>query len=1056
MKKKKILFLFMLLGSLCLFKFSQVNGEMPLNFAGGSFGNIREEVNINHTDYVAISTQTNLYLLKDDSIQAIYTLNAKAQYIEVISDNNNNGYDELLIITSATDKDNILLYDTKNQSLIFSYSPIMSAYDANLGYFDQEITVEDYLINDNHLVFVAGYCVFSLNLQTGKIEWKNEVNNNLWTIEKINDINKDNIDDYVVSLQPYDIITISGKDGKIIYQKTVSVAIINPRNDEIEMNIWSMKYDQDRNILYASGEDGYLYEINTSNGTIITKKNVAQLNNINFNENGVAVTRPEFKKLNIELVNDFTGDNKKDIIYYQTTRPYHYNLPDTNSTSPQAIKLIDGNNLNVVNSDIHLINEYYGLDYVKGYYDGQEVFYVLDDTSSLEKDFKIYSIKEHQFLNQTLTVTDVNTNSFLNNDYAILVLKNGEVLILTDSYLGFQKNDVIVKKIQLGDSQLMGKSDYILNDPYLLLINKSSISFSDSLQMINQKTNEIMWTYDLNDVYTTFGLQLEYSHDFTGDGINDIVYINERLGGPPVVFLIDGKTGEERCHFSIALPETDISYTGFDSYNDFIYKTGYAMSSVLNYGIYSDVNQDGINEYYVTTNKGELYILNFKTQQIESYYSPDPAIIYTNENHYSNIDFNNAYEINDQNGDSINDFISLVTNNQSYKMDLIEVSHDSVQQVALKDMDSTSINRINSNFGDMDGDGISEISYVTKIDGMYSFHIISSKTGTELTSIPCDISDVFYLSDVDSNGDSLKDVFRINNKMNSSCVMLYNVSYQSYNLVFTSETYSGNIIYNHAYDSLLGTYSGNISSNQPAICFYDGNQYMIALFTQSSSGNGQILRFYDLNQTLKKTVQLDPIDKQEVLGDIGSSMHGDDIYFYQQDNSYMSATTKISPFVYDYKTGSVVAKSTLNLIYHLDIINNQVIMKPMSDAINIIDFDNHLSIANVKDEQTIYNQFNLKFQGKMPGYLYIYVDNVLVGRTNENNYLLNLYNGDHTILVGQLVNDGMAITESVQVHVKNNNLYEIVILSFSAVLAVIAIVISYNKRNYPLPKGSEE
>ncbi len=563
-----------------------------------------------------------------------------------------------------------------------------------------------------------------------------------------------------------------------------------------------------------------------------------------------------------------------------------------------------------------------------------------------------------------------------------------------------------------------------------------------SLQMINLETKQILWTHQLKSADFARIFLIDYTHDYTGNDIKDIVLIKNSSNtlGLSSILLIDGRTGEERCQLDIALPKDDISYTDYGTYQNFLNDKGYNDSDISTYGVYNDVNHDGVDEYYVTNSKGELYILDLYHEQINSYYSNDNTITYTNENHYSAIDFSDAYVINDINQDSSYDFIKIVGKNQSSRCSLIETNNHQFQQILLDD-EEFSIEHLFSYFGDVDGDGIQDLAFIAKSNGLVAFHVFSSKEGIDIANIPCNVTDNFYLSDTDSNLDSFKEVFRINNNDGlSSSVMLYNISNQPNKLLFTSDAYYGN---------------GNIYSTKPAISFYDGSHFMIALFTQSANGTGQVLRFYDLNQTLVKVAQISPIDQLETLGNIKATFHDTDIYFYQSTNFRASGDTMIYPFVYNYQKVMVVMKYTNGMMDRFEISNNQILINSYSNELIIADFVNQLSIANIKDQQTINNQIILKFNDKIAGYVNIYVDNVLVGRTKEDSYTLNLFNGDHMILVGQLSPNGIETTYSVQVHVKNNNIYEIIIWSITVILVIIALTNVKHQKNYPFPKGSD-
>ncbi len=1055
----KRIFVFSFLILLVVFAYSKIEVDAkvnPTHFVGKQFSNVRKEMMINNENYLVVSTDKHLYMIQDQKIVDEYVLNEETIFVEVLNDLNHNNYDELLIITNAKDKDNILLYDTKEMELIFSYASKMRAYNAGnyrnkpSGYYDETVVVEDYVLNQNYFYAVAGYNAFLLDLQTQTEIWQYKATNNLWDIEEIGDINQDNMSDYIVSLQKKSLIALSGINGEVIYQKTVSESIEDENGHIYETSIWNMQYDKENNSLYAASENGKIYQLDVLNGQLIDKKEVVDVEISPQHQYNSTYGYYHFKKYSVELINDITGDGIKDLIYYQMTRPYQYKTAIGNGEDDISIQFIDGNDLTILDNEISLTGYQYGIDYLKGMHQNKPVFYILDLNNRLT--YKIYSIEDQSYLEETISLQNQQLLDH-NVNYSFLPLSTGEIAIFSNLNLSFQINDTVESSLSMIKAQ-----DYIIEDGKMLLMQGNQYEGGYiNLKLIDCESNELFWSYDISEENRLDSTHIDYTYDFNQDGVLDIVILNIKGSDDilPWVLLIDGSTGQKINKINISLKEEDIDYSLSPSFESFLVGKGYYQSYIKTHGFYNDVNHDGINELFVINNLGDLYIIDFINNEILDYFSNQEDILYLNDSHYTDINFRDAKKINDIDNDSLYDFIRLTsTENSEVILQTIETNQFSFEVHEMENYGSSHINSY-YHLGDIDSDGINDPSILTmnarQNKGEAVFHIISSKTGLEIATINAAQQDGFYLSQEDINSDGLKEVFHIKHDLNQwqANVRLYDISEDSIETLFESQYYQ----------------PSDENFAQPAVIFKDQNHYKIAFYI-SYYNNGDIIKIYDIDQQqfqddIKLHFEDNDADIRYSLGNLGIVNHGDDIYFYPRKNRYLdyydSYHTK--SFVYHYTKEELSFYYSGNGINHLDIIDKNIILRNVNSEVFKSPFEETIDFNRLKNNQKINKNITLSFKNKQKGNVYIYVNDELVGRTDKALFDLKLLEGKHTITISQINEWGVETVKTVNVVVTNNYFYKVLIFISTVVLFSTTIILPRKKKRYPLPKdieGSDE
>jgi len=1014
-------------------------------FKGNQFKSIREEIVLNGKIYLAVSTDFDLYLLDDQNIMMTFNLNEEAIFIEVVIDVNGNGFDELLIMTNSKERDNILLYDTLDQELIYKYASKMRAYNSGeksnvpIGYYDEYVVVLDYILIDHHFYGIAGYNAFSINLKEQKEVWEYQAENNLWAIEAINDINQDQIVDVVVSLQKKDIIALSGVNGAVIYQKYVSEPVRDERDLERTTSIWNMQYDDETNILYAASENGKVYKMDASTGKVVDKKVVSEvIIDIQYGHYNSHLGQSHFKMYSIELIDDITGDGIKDLIYYQMLRPIYYQKTN-HGMNEEIIILIDGATLSILDEKIPLIMDFYGYNYIRGNYKGESVFYILlVDNNQTVLTYQIFSLSERKYLTETISVT-TNRNKIDPNSFSIYMLENGDIGVFSNRHLNIQKDNMNTKSIPIIKAQ-----DYLLDGNRLLLMQGINLEGGlHQFEMVDILTDQSLWSVNLEENLNS--IQVDYTYDFNGDGIKDVVILNVRGEDNiekklPWVMFIDGESGQMTDKIYISLDEADIVNTEFPDFEAYLQHHGYYMGGIISYGSYSDVNDDGNGEYYVTNNLGDLYIIDFINEQITNYYSPNDKIVYQSENHFADIVFTGVKKINDIDNDSLDDFIILKSKSNLTTLYSIKTNDFTFLVEEIANYSNSNI-LDNYKMGDIDFDGISDLAFTMYNKQQATFHVISSITGLEIVNINCGTEDIFYLSDEDINGDQLKELYQISQDMQrwEGSMRLLDVSDNNINVLFTSSPYR---------------YMYNLST--PAVTFKDNGQFYIALNVRSSEQENAILIYDILSNDLIHELKIGNEKQSDFpyFGSIQVINDGEAIYFYPKTSEYSGFIGERSKsYLYDYNEKQVNFYYPNVAINHLDIVNQQLFIKGSNHQVIKTTFKQYLEFDNLQDNQLINKHINLIFKNKQEGNVYIYVDNELVGITKRNEYALKILEGKHTISISQINDLGIETMDTIHVEVTKNYFFMITVIISTIGLFTAGIILPHRKKSYPLPTG---
>ncbi len=1050
MKGFKLVCIFFIFVLVFIIRFPEetLASDANVSYLQGTFGTIRKEIVINQTQYFAITMDYKLFLMQNNEIIKELEFNSEVLSLDVISDANANGYDELLLTMSSTQYDNILLIDTKNYEQLWSYSMKLDAFDEAMGYYKQIEKVSNHLIDDNKLIFTVYNVVFSLNME-GHILWTVKNEQYINKIEAIGDINKDNKNDYVYSNQG-NIVAISGKNGQKLYSKPITESYSFFHETRIA-EIFDLDYDSDSEILYVTSESGFVYRVNPLTGTKVTEKNKREISNFTEIFMNQSYYEAKNRPFSIEVIGDINDDGVNDLLYYQLLdNELGSDNERNNLASNNKIIALSGKDLSTIYETDYLDIPVFGYSYQRMIYKNEDVFLFLEqrDYNATTVTYKLFSIKTGEYLKQTLTLP---VEDMYYGNYKMVPTLD-EIYYFSDGGLYIfslsENENEIASSITCTFPKSITTKTLFTQDRYYIVKNIYNFNTRFAIVAYDQTTNQILWNYQLSDEQrqNTNGFRIvNYEDDYNGDGINDIVLLlngQTDIDKPsvcPNLITIDGKTGKPFSYGSLPVifPENDLNFEG--NYSDYLSNIGYNQEQIQDVMVVDDLNDNGSKDIMLKNLQGDCFFYDIKLGLLINYFTKNTSIDFKDTSHISSIDFTNVFKVNDLNQDGIKDFINI--ENQEIKLMNYLNGQWIVSDNTIATMPGTTAFYAN-NYGDLDGDGLDELGFVTNSDEMnMDITIISSKTGKPIGVVQTYDSTFIKNSGLDMNGDGINE-------------MIEYIPTQI-NMGFYSNVCSFNVI-DIVNNTVLFASDSNIltsSFENSYTVFEDGGHFYIAFSITEQSMLNQYISVYDIvSKELVNEIEVskgfnEPRgDYNIVLNNIGSFEYNQDIYLYR-DN-----------LIYQYETGKLVLQDQFP-IQSIITTENQIFINSNNAKLILTSLENKLDILNLTDQEKVNKVIDLKFTNNNHAIINLYVDDVLVGFTTDSHYKLYLLEGKHQIKVVQNNENGIQYTKTIVVIVEKNYLLSILIPSITFIAIAGVIVIPRRKRKYFIPKdllkGSE-
>jgi hypothetical protein len=529
---------------------------------------------------IILGTSTGIYIINDGGkLDKNIQTSSSVTNVLVIDDITGDNKKDILITTSDVYFPNVKVLDSETNDKIWDFSPKMEIYDTRILWTMKQTPIFDIrLINDinddeyNDVIISSGYNIYALDGKTGSQLWQFEDTDNTWKLLIVEDKNDDGYQDVIFGDQNGYVYLISGKTGDKIWDTYVSKSytIVNPSTNSIVGTVTRSVWDillieiNDNEKLIVSCEDGYIYLMDLSSGEIEWEKEVIEyVDSLLYQYYNDPIPTSMFDynffNLRINLIDDLTGDNNKDIIAST--------FPDIRFG--QEYKGVKGIYLlNSDNGEIEWRNENVELRYISKpeilNLETQYIAVPVGKSGFKEKikllDPKDGSVYETLSINGTFYSTITN-KYFLKNfeDNKFLLFSNYGDLELIEypnkvvwNYPRI--NSVTIKKADLtGDSSLdlLVKSKDNTNTENPVDEGQSRILF-----VIDGSTKEIAWSYEMpfNSFVKTGGLyENKIVADVDGDGKSDILsYIQypgdwnagDMYGEKTYLIVFSGKNGQ--------------------------------------------------------------------------------------------------------------------------------------------------------------------------------------------------------------------------------------------------------------------------------------------------------------------------------------------------------------------------------------------------------------------------------------------------------------------------------------------------------------------------------
>lgn len=508
--QKKILRMFILVSLTFLFiiRTDSAKAFLSKQFLSGTPNNFMKVEYINSENkYLFVPTSDGLSLVNPDSFETFEHINLKGKITDFVIINNietsAKPNKDLLIFIEDETSPSVIAYSLDSFEEIWSYTIYLTGYNEAGVKVESKIPVFDYDYDNETLLLVGGYNLSHLDIKTGKLNWEYEYQDNIWSVTLIDDINKDNIRDLAISVQPAFVITLNGKSGNELWQKAIAqpydVIVDDKIIGSIKTNIWDLQFLNKQ--IIASSETGSIYKIAPINGQIngvkeimpslpssivrhnyLSERVVKKVSGLNTNDNGT------YKIINTRIINDVNNDNVNEIIV--TT--FENNNYNTFTNQIPSILLLDGKTLNTIwkieLTEKQLMNFSLTDNGEICVYDGKKIIKINVSNSKdlteiwLDKLFAGNNQKDYQPLihNGYLIVYDKDLYQIDIED-----IENPQILNTIAYYFGYDTvidDNRIYKLYYQFDKDNKRQKNYYAIECFVV-------------------TNDLLWDYDLNGLY---------------------------------------------------------------------------------------------------------------------------------------------------------------------------------------------------------------------------------------------------------------------------------------------------------------------------------------------------------------------------------------------------------------------------------------------------------------------------------------------------------------------------------------------------------------------------
>ncbi|MFH1848950.1 MAG: PQQ-binding-like beta-propeller repeat protein [archaeon] len=248
---------------------------------------------------VIAGTTTGIFIL-DTSGNPVSQFPTKAPVmdLELVGDISGDGISDICIATADQEFANVAVFDRATAQTIWTYKPMIDAYDEELMWVRKEtITWDIEVVGDidgdgrREIAAASGWGVHLLDGGTGEPLWVFNATNDIWQVKATGDLNGDGFGELAAGSQDGFLYLIDVANRAVIWEKHLAndFTVLNPAKNtkigDVTRSVWDIVSVNDVSgdgisDIAVSAEDGYVYLINAATGDIIWDAEAIEYENL--------------------------------------------------------------------------------------------------------------------------------------------------------------------------------------------------------------------------------------------------------------------------------------------------------------------------------------------------------------------------------------------------------------------------------------------------------------------------------------------------------------------------------------------------------------------------------------------------------------------------------------------------------------------------------------------------------------------------------------------------------------------------------------------------------
>lgn len=1041
MKRNRHFIIVLIICSLALFITTTNNNKVYAsnilmeNYIHGDLTNNLKIKQINDQDeYLFIPTNNGMYLTN----QTTFSIEKKIKFDGIVSDyflidnieDENNSNKDLVVFFSDNSMPSVVVYSLDTLEELWSFNTYMYGYNDQSISIANKSTVFDYAVNDKNLLIVSDYKIYNLDLKSGDLNWSYQHIDNIWSVSFMGDVDNDNVEDIAISVQPTSIMGLSGNLGNVLWEKDIAKPFIVERDNkvlgDVKRNVWDLQFYNDN--LIATGEDGYLYKINPVNGEIRSEKSILEsipklissssymkdnkpIDFSGLSNNGTST----YNLLKTRIINDVNDDGISDLF----VTAYEANSYTVYQGLSKFVYIIDGKNFNILAQNEMNINIMTGVNVNNdkvSFSEGQALN-IIDLNITDFSNIKTISL-ENNGGNSTVQYSIVNDNNlYISN-------KGVHKIDVTDT----EKLEVISSIMNVNGYETIYKGDLVYNLYYLKEEFDQNKKYYVAIEC--NTSSENLWTYELpiNNELKDSSFKHYLINNVDADSENEFIYVNST--GNLVV--IDYNANVTTKEYTISIENQG------------------ELGNITQLIECGDFNNDNFNDIIIVTENSQLIILNSQKLD-EIVFSGDlNSIIKNNDDYLTNVYpvFNDKRELYVVGSNSV----KLISFSETFETTTLE--DNNFNYYNFWDDGSNVTNEY-----DYDGDGYND--YVIRLnpnEGERNKAVIMFSSDLEVGSVDVGWDFKVYPTTDDLNNDGKFEVIVTTSRDDSdgnwqnvcSIVNPYNAIDGNDDVIFTKVFYEGNDYTNDSKYKpveIVNDITG------------DGIKDIVVLMDRWGESYIQVYSINNVNEITKIIpLSIRYIEYEDMIDESIGAPGGYIDSFVVGEKEYLIIT---------------MSEQNSNQTYLFDISNNNLEIVATSNGraggyhyqddclfINFIDqsgnFHRKIDLTagiifdNVNNNSTFKNtSLNVEWTGRDDAIAYkLYVNGQVVEITDKTDAELFITDGENTIGLGVVLNDGSEIITNINITGDINTSDDYTVYIYAAGIIVMAYILPLRSGKY--------